>query len=202
MKNQLKFLNTIKGVFDENKAIDLKSLKVKHPQTSSFDYKDVEKAFDGKMILNTGDIVDPLKLSTAYDMFEFEYSNQYTDGFWDLKVSEDFLPKNCLIEYKSSINEMPIDDVLIQIKKRRECVNHNEENSELFSSELGNLDIEDNWYENQDYKTLVVSFDSRFEKYRRILWNEGIDLLLLDFEDFEDVESKGYIHNNACSRGD
>lgn len=204
VNNQLLFIDKINSLFDENQKISKDFLKrILSGKNTLVARENIVKSVNGVIKTDSGNIYDPSNLTKNHEMFEFEYTNKHTDGFWDIKISDDVLPKTCLVEYKTSVNEMSIDDILIQIKKRRNIPGQKNNLTSLFDKEFegfSNL-IDETWYEEKSYKTVLVTFDSRFEKYRRLLWNENIELLILDFEEFEHFEYTGYIHHNACKGG-
>lgn len=105
------------------------------------------------------------------DGLEFEYGQSGSQGFWDIKINKDLL-----VEYKSDVDEMNIEALIRQIKNRRKSFDKPDKLGKPFSSGIGGRSVE---ISSSEFTEVVVSFDSAFEKYRQVLENEDIELVVI-----------------------
>lgn len=106
---------------------------------------------------------------------ENEYQHFSFNGAWDLKI--ELADRIYLVEYKTSIGESNIEEVLRQIKQRM----------------VVNTDVDGfkhlNWYRNQEYTPVLISLDQRFEKFRELFEQNNIQLIVIDLEEYNLLEN-------------
>lgn len=115
---------------------------------------------------------------------EFEYSNEYTDGFWDLRfraVSEQLgLDQVFLVEYKPDIKCDSVEGTLRQMKKRMSVVN---KKSTRFSDSEFELAYSGEHDCYRGASMILATFDPRYKSYTNVLENEEVNLVVYEEED-------------------
>ena len=139
-------------------------------------------------------------LGKEIENWEVEYSNVAIDGVWDLRIDAveggQSSPRSILIEYKTSVDEMNVDQVIRQIKRRRL---EPDSLADLPRKLFFRLSSNSEYQRYRDGEVVLASFDRRFEEYRSLFENEGIQLLIFSNGDRTSIKSLLGIRFNVPS---